>query len=136
MPRFHARAWFPAVLLLALHAPGARAGEGAPTGDASAEIQALIARMGESACRFQRNGRWHDAAEAQAHLQRKYDWARRRGMSGDAEAFIERAASRSSLTGRPYRVACAGQPERDAGEWFRAQLRDLRADHQSATQPR
>ncbi|WP_024869545.1 DUF5329 domain-containing protein [Pseudoxanthomonas suwonensis] len=121
--------------MLALHIAAAQAGEGAPAA-ASAEIQSLIARLGESGCRFQRNGRWHDAAEAQAHLQRKYDWARGRGMSGDAEAFIERAASRSSLTGRPYRVACAGQPETDSVEWFRAQLRDLRADHQSATQPR
>ncbi|WP_232207608.1 DUF5329 domain-containing protein [Pseudoxanthomonas sp. J35] len=123
-----------ALLLLALLAPASAGGQG--TDVAAAEIQALIARIGDSACRFQRNGRWHEADEAQSHLQRKYDWARRRGMSGDAEAFIGRAASRSSLTGRPYKVACAGQPERDAGDWFRAQLRELRQDHQPATPPR
>ena len=103
------------------HAPDVHA-------DADAEIRALIAGLGQSGCRFQRNGRWHDAAEAQAHLQRKYEWARRKELSGDAEAFIERAASRSSFTGRAYRVSCPGQPEVAAGDWFRAPLASLRND--------
>ncbi|WP_372013156.1 DUF5329 family protein [Pseudoxanthomonas sp. 10H] len=94
---------------------------------AEAEIEALIAGLGDSGCRFQRNGRWHGAAEAQAHLRRKYEWGRRGGEAGSAEAFIDRAASRSSVTGRAYRVSCTGQPEADAAEWFRARLADLRA---------
>jgi hypothetical protein len=98
-----------------------------PATVADTEIRALIAQLGESSCRFQRNGRWYDAAAAQAHLQRKYDWARRRDMEGDAEAFIERAASRSSFSGRAYRVACPGRPEVDAGDWFRLRLDALRA---------
>ena len=99
----------------------------APLADHAVTIRALIAQLGQSQCRFQRNGRWHDAATAQAHLQRKYDVARRRGLSGSAEDFIARAASRSSLSGRAYRVACPGQREDDAGDWFRARLADLRA---------
>jgi hypothetical protein len=118
------RAW----ALVAALAPQAHAQ--APVA-ADAEIRALIAQLGESSCRFQRNGRWYDAAAAQAHLQRKYDWARRRGMEGDAEAFIERAASRSSFSGRAYRVACPGQPEADAGDWFRVRLDALRAAAQA-----
>jgi len=110
--------------MLALVVP---ASSSAQTPDADAEIRALIARLGDSGCRFQRNGRWHDAADAQAHLQRKYDWARRRGLSGSAEDFIDKAASRSSFTGRAYRVACPGQAEREAGAWFGALLADLRA---------
>ncbi|MBO9717083.1 MAG: DUF5329 family protein [Pseudoxanthomonas sp.] len=98
-----------------------------PATVADAEIRALIAQLGQSSCRFQRNGRWYDAVAAQAHLQRKYDWAQRRGMEGDAEAFIERAASRSSFSGRAYRVACPGQAEVDAGDWFRKRLAALRA---------
>ena len=47
-------------------------------------------------------------------------------MAGDAEAFIDQAASRSSFSGRAYRVACPGQPEVDAGTWFRARLASLR----------
>ena len=34
--------------------------------------------------------------------------------------------SRSSFSGRAYRVACPGQPEVDAGTWFRARLASLR----------
>ena len=36
------------------------------------EVEALIAALGDSGCRFQRNGRWHDARTAQVHLRRKY----------------------------------------------------------------
>lgn len=94
---------------------------------ADAEIRALVSGLGQSGCRFQRNGRWHAASDAQAHLQRKYEWARKRGLTGDAEAFIDQAASRSSLSGRAYRVACPGQAEADAGDWFRMRLAALRA---------
>lgn len=94
--------------------------------DADAQIRALIAALGQSGCRFQRNGSWYDAAQAQAHLQRKYDYARRKNLAGDAQAFIDQAASRSSFSGRPYRVACPGQPEVDARDWFRARLASLR----------
>lgn len=93
---------------------------------ADGEIRALIAALADSPCRFQRNGSWYDAPRAAAHLQRKYDYLRRRGQAGDAQQFIERAASTSSVSGRPYRVACPGQPERDAGPWFDDQLRMLR----------
>ena len=112
-----------AVLLAAALAVPAQA---QPSAAADAEIRALLAQLGASSCRFQRNGRWYDASAAQAHLQRKYDGARRRRMQGDAEAFIAQAASRSSMTGRPYRVSCPGQPETDAGDWFRARLHALR----------
>ncbi|KAF1687540.1 hypothetical protein B1992_02420 [Pseudoxanthomonas broegbernensis] len=112
-----------AAALLALAACAATTQAGAAdAGAADAEIRALIGQLEGSACRFQRNGRWHDARQAQAHLLRKYDAARRRGLSPDAEAFIEHAASRSSLSGRAYRVACPGQAERNAGEWFAERL--------------
>lgn len=99
---------------------------GEPANAADGEIRALIAALAGSPCRFQRNDNWYDAARAAAHLQRKYDYLRRRGQAGDAEQFIARAASTSSVSGRPYRVACPGQAERDAGPWFDDQLRMLR----------
>ncbi|HEY4555179.1 MAG TPA: DUF5329 family protein, partial [Lysobacter sp.] len=49
-----------------------------PAEQAEREISALITALGRSHCTFERNGRWHDAARAQAHLQRKYDAARQR----------------------------------------------------------
>lgn len=122
------RAWLLAAMLAAATPVVA-----APDAAAKAEIAALMAAL-DATCRFQRNGQWHDAAEARQHLQRKYDWLLKRGLADSAEQFIERAASRSSLSGKPYRVSCPGRPEQDAGPWFRARLRQLR-DDASASPP-
>ena len=91
-----------------------------------AEIDALIGALAGSNCEFRRNGTWHGAARAQAHLQRKYDWLRKRGLAGTPELFIERAATRSSASGQAYRVRCPGQPETSSAEWFGDRLRRLR----------
>jgi hypothetical protein len=93
---------------------------------AEREITALIDGLRDAPCRFQRNGRWYDGARAAAHLRRKYDYVRGRGGVDSAEAFIELAASRSSLTGRPYRVRCGDADAMDSGDWFRARLGMLR----------
>jgi hypothetical protein len=98
----------------------------AAAADPDAEIRALIDELGSSDCSFERNGRWHDAAEAQAHVRRKYAWLQRRGLVKSAEQFIERAASRSSVSGRPYHVRCPGQPTVESGAWFRTRLARLR----------
>ncbi|NDK38626.1 hypothetical protein DT603_07200 [Pseudoxanthomonas gei] len=97
----------------------------APSAKAKAEIARLIAVLGDSKCRFQRNGSWYDAAEARAHLQRKYDYLLKKNKVDTAEQFVERAASRSSLSGRPYRVKC-GSTEQAASTWFLGELQRLR----------
>ncbi|TKR33077.1 hypothetical protein FCE95_01810 [Luteimonas gilva] len=94
---------------------------------ARTEIAELIAALGESGCRFERNGTWYDAAEAKAHLQRKYDWLNKRGLAATPELFIERAASRSSMSGRAYHVRCPGQVDRASADWFRDRLERRRA---------
>lgn len=90
------------------------------------EIAALIAALGASGCEFQRNGTWYDAATARAHLQRKYDYLRKRDLAPSAELFVERAASRSSISGKAYRVRCPGRAEQPSADWFLQRLRALR----------
>ncbi|MCC4595960.1 DUF5329 domain-containing protein [Xanthomonas campestris pv. phormiicola] len=107
----------------------------APPPAAEREIQALLAALQASPCRFQRNGSWYPAAEARAHLQRKYDYLRERDLAASAEQFIERGASRSSSSGKAYRVACPGQAEQDAANWFAQQLAALRR-HAASAPPR
>lgn len=107
-------------------------GVAAPSPVAEREIDALLAALQASPCRFQRNGSWYPAAEAKAHLQRKYDYLRKRDLAASAEQFIERGASRSSSSGEAYRVACPGQPEQDAATWFAQQLAALRRHAASA----
>jgi Family of unknown function (DUF5329) len=105
----------------------AHAATAAPTVKAQHEIDALIAGLGSSGCEFERNGSWHDAKAARAHLQKKYDYLRKRDMADTAELFIERAASKSSMSGKAYRVRCPGKAAEPSERWFRQRLQTLRA---------
>ncbi|HEY5972320.1 MAG TPA: DUF5329 domain-containing protein [Pseudoxanthomonas sp.] len=96
-----------------------------PSPAAKAEIAGLMDALSASGCRFQRNGSWHGATEARAHLQRKYDYLLEKNQVDTAEQFIERVASKSSISGRAYRVKCGGG-EQDASTWFDLQLKRLR----------
>ena len=101
--------------------------QAATPAQASREIDGLIAGLATSGCAFERNGDWHTADQARAHLQRKYEYLRKRGLADSAEHFIERGASRSSMSGQPYHVRCPGKPVAEAGVWFRGLLQRLRA---------
>lgn len=94
--------------------------------DAQREIDALIAGLGESGCEFERNGSWYDAQTASGHLQKKYDYLRKRDMARTAEQFIARGASKSSMSGQAYRVRCPGKPVDTSEHWFRQRLQALR----------
>ncbi len=88
-----------------------------------AEIDHLLAAVADSGCVFIRNGKEHDARAARDHLQMK----RRRGRRyyDDVEEFIERIASKSSMSRKAYRIRC-GEEETTAAEWFSAVLADYR----------
>lgn len=99
----------------------------APATKAQHEIDTLIAGLGSSGCEFERNGSWYGAKTARAHLQKKYDYLRKRDMADTAELFIERAASKSSMSGKAYRVRCPGKAAEPSERWFRQRLQTLRA---------
>lgn len=94
---------------------------------AQGEIEGLLSRLAASGCQFKRNGNWHSAVEAQAHLRRKLDYLLDRGAVASAEQFIERAASQSSMSGRAYQVKCGSQAPVASGQWLRTELQRLRA---------
>src|SRR5512139_906835 len=115
----------PALLAACLFASHAVAAALPPA--ARAEIDSLLSRLAASDCQFMRNGDWHTAAEARAHLQRKLDYLARHGAAASAEQFIDRAATKSSMSGSVYLVKCGGEPAVPSGRWLYAQLRALRA---------
>jgi len=83
----------------------------APDPRAQAEIAHLLDYVATPGCQFDRNGSWHDGAEARSHLQQKYDYLVKRKLVTDAESFIARAATESSMSGKPYQVKCgSGKP--------------------------
>jgi len=98
-----------------------------PSPATSHEIDHLFAALQGSGCEFSRNGSWYDAQKATEHLHRKYDYLLRKGLVTTAESFIERAATESSLSGKPYLVRCGGAQPVPSKSWFNDKLEDLRA---------
>jgi hypothetical protein len=88
------------------------------------EIRHLLVFIEDSGCTFVRNDREYSAAEAREHIARKYAHIRNRIRT--AEDLIDYAATRSSLSGRPYRVLC-NSTEIHAADWLRAELALIRS---------
>ena len=97
----------------------------APAATMESEVPQLLARMEASGCEFYRNGSWASGASARAHLERKYRAMLDRKLIATTEEFIERGATRSSMSGAAYRVRCAGA-EVESAAWFAQELRRLR----------
>lgn len=102
---------------------------------ARAEVDALLTRLQSSGCEFNRNGSWHAGAEAKSHLLKKLDYLERKNLVQTAEQFIERGASASSMSGKPYLVRCASKATVESAHWLKAELQQLRAV-QAASGPR
>jgi hypothetical protein len=91
------------------------------------EIHHLLDYLGHSGCQFDRNGSWYDAPAAREHLQDKYAYLQKRDLAPDAQAFIDRAASKSSMSGRAYRVRCGNGEPVPSSRWLGAELERYRA---------
>lgn len=89
---------------------------------AQTEINYLLNFIEISGCAFYRNGSWYDSVEAQEHLRMKFDHLSARNHFETAEDFIEQAASKSSLSGRPYQVRCGSGASTMAGNWLKVVL--------------
>ncbi len=90
-----------------------------------AELEFLLDAVEQSDCTFTRNGSEHTAASAAAHLRMKY---RRAGSRvNGADQFIERLASRSSLSGKPYTLQCGEAAPVPAREWLQQKLAAYRS---------
>lgn len=92
--------------------------------DTTVEIGHLLRFIGSSDCSFVRNGDEYDAAGARSHIERKYDYAKR--WIETSEQFIEYTATKSSVSGKPYRVICAGREE-PSSVWLLQELARFRA---------
>ncbi|MBT9569389.1 MAG: DUF5329 domain-containing protein [Thiobacillus sp.] len=130
MARSGLAAWCSIVLAASLFATPLQA-DPVPAA-ARAEIGALLSKLAASECRFKRNGSWHTSIEARDHLQRKFDYLAEKGAVNSAEQFIERAATRSSLSGQAYKVQCGNHAAVPSGAWLTSLLRTLRTQRDVA----
>ena len=93
---------------------------------AAKEILYLFDYLENSNCEFNRNGSWYGPYEAAKHLARKYRWLVNKGLINSAEQFIDRAASRSSLSGKSYLVRCGDSKPIKSFDWFTDKLNKFR----------
>jgi hypothetical protein len=89
---------------------------------AQAEVHYLLAFVEGSGCRFFRNDVWYDPRSAADHLRQKYEWLATRDRIATAEDFIDKAATKSSLTGRAYQVQCSSAAPVATASWLRKEL--------------
>jgi hypothetical protein len=94
--------------------------------DQNPEIDHLLGAIGKSECIFIRNGTHHSAEKAEEHLRMKYKRGRRYATS--AEEFIERLASKSSMTRKLYMMDCPDVEAEPAGDWLTRRLEEFRRE--------
>jgi Family of unknown function (DUF5329) len=102
----------------------------------AAEIEKLLARLGASGCRFQRNGSWYTAQEARAHLEIKYRHLLDKQLVGSVEDFVFLGATKSSSSGKPYMVQCRGQESMPSATWMATQRLEMRESVKYQGQPK
>jgi hypothetical protein len=90
------------------------------------EVAHLLEYLQSSGCQFQRNGSWYPSARAASHLNQKYEYMLKKGLVTNAESFIERAASESSASGKPYSVKCGDAAAVPSATWLRDELQRFR----------
>lgn len=94
---------------------------------ANSEIDYLLSFVGKSDCTFIRSGKEYSAAKAAEHLEYKY--SRVKSRIPDADTFIDRIASASSITNKPYQVQCRGKSIQ-ARKWLNEALDVFRKTRQ------
>lgn len=100
-----------------------------PSETAQTEVNYLLDFVKRSGCAFNRNGSWYDSAKAEQHLRYKYEMLAANSRVSTAEEFIEGAATRSSLSGRPYLVRCVDGKIVTSNQWLRDALMRYRSSY-------
>lgn len=124
----------PLIMLLSLLGPGSvvaaatQASVPAATAPISEQqkIEILLSSIGRlQGAVFIRNGSEHSATEAVDHL--RYKWKHAGDRVKTAEDFIVNCATKSSLSGLPYRIRFADGKTEDAAIYFEDQLKRMPA---------
>ena len=90
---------------------------------AQSEIGHLLTYIEQSGCQFYRNGTWYrDARVAREHVELKYRYFAGKGRVDSTEDFIEWAATKSVLSGKPYMVKSGEGPAVPLARWLAEEL--------------
>jgi hypothetical protein len=91
----------------------------------SKTIDSLLKSVETSDCKFVRNGDEHTGKEAAEHMRRKYDHFKKQIKTTDD--FIEKCASKSELSGKPYMIKLPDGAKVKAEDWMHARLKEQAA---------
>ncbi len=96
----------------------------AETDQVQSEIDHLIMYIRNSDCKFIRNGQEHSPEEAVEHILKKFDYFKARITT--TEQFIDNCATKSTLSGKLYKIGCPDQEAVESKHWLLKELNKLR----------
>jgi hypothetical protein len=88
------------------------------------EINHLLKFVQQTNCQYERNGDFHIGVEAAKHINKKYAYFVDDIKS--TEDFIKFSATKSSFSGKVYKVHCAGQSPVKSRDWLLTELMTYR----------
>jgi hypothetical protein len=94
--------------------------------DSREEIDHLLDYVAKSNCKYDRNGTIHDGPQARDHMNRKYQYYRKKVKT--AEDFIEYSATRSTISGKEYKIRCPETGVTSSSDWLLDELRRYRQE--------
>ena len=89
------------------------------------KIQFLLTQVKQTKCQVERNGQVYNGEKAAGHIQRKYDYYKKKIDSIDR--FIALSATKSLMSGKYYLIRCPGKPEQRLADWLRARIAEFKA---------
>jgi hypothetical protein len=114
---------FSCVLFLGMALPAVVAGQSAPPAERQ-KIESLIKQVGElKDAKFIRNGSTHDVSTAVRFLRDK--WGANDADVKTAKDFIDKVASASGTSGKPYLIRFKDGRETKSRDFLLAELRKL-----------
>lgn len=88
------------------------------------EINHLLSFVGATECKYERNGTMHTGSEAVKHINKKYDYYLDNIES--AEDFIKYSATKSTMSGKYYKVYCLNADPIKSKDWLLSELERYR----------
>ncbi len=97
---------------------------GAVNADTQQEINHLLEFVASTSCQYERNGSVYDGVRAEQHIKRKYEYFKDKIIS--AEDFIKYSATKSTMSGRHYKIHCDNIAIQNSSDWLLNELKKYR----------
>ena len=104
---------------------------GTAIADTQQEINHLLDFVASTTCQYERNGSVYDGARAVKHINRKYEYFK--DEINSAEDFIKYSATKSTMSGKHYKIHCSNAPVQNSSDWLLDELKRYRESKASSS---